>query len=146
ALQQAKKDSTDTVVRAEIEGRVGRTRLEVGARVTGPGDLLTTIDRLDPVYVTFRPSAQQLLDWRTDPASRALIRPGSSLEVQAVQPDGTVLPRSGRLDFVAPSLDDATGTQEFRAVFSNPDRTLVPGEFVRVKLVGFSRGQALAVP
>src|SRR5262245_27316726 len=61
AVDNAKKDLDDTDVRAQIEGRVGRTNLEVGARVTGSGDLLTTIDRLDPVYVTFRPSSQQLL-------------------------------------------------------------------------------------
>ena len=58
------------MVRAEIEGRVGRTNLEVGARVTGPADLLTTIDVLDPVYVSFRPSAQQLLAWKQDPDAR----------------------------------------------------------------------------
>ena len=146
AFDQAKKDLDDTDVKAEIEGRVGRTLMEVGARVTGPGDLLTTIDRLDPVYVTFQPSSQQLLQWRENPAWRSLIEPGSRLAVQVVLPDGTVLPRTGRLDFVAPSLDAATGTQEFRAVFQNPDRLLLPGQFVRVRLVGFARDSALAVP
>ena len=146
ALDQAKKDLDDTVVRAEIEGRVGRTQLEVGARVTGPADLLTTIDRVDPVYVTFRPSSQQLLVWQAEPRSRALISRGSPLEIQVVLPNGTLLPRSGRLDFVAPSLDSATGTQEFRAIFQNPDRLLLPGQFVRARLVGFVRDSALAIP
>ncbi len=111
------------------------------ARVTGPADLLTTIDRLDPVYVTFQPSSQQLLEWRENPRWRALIEPGSRLAVQVVLPDSTVLPRTGRLDFVAPALDSATGTEEFRAVFQNPDRLLVPGEFVRVRLVGLRARQ-----
>ena len=146
ALDQARKDFDDTDVKAEIEGRVGRTNLEVGARVTGPADLLTTIDRLDPVYVTFEPSSQQLLEWRENPRWRDLIEPGSRLTVQVVLPDGTVLPRTGRLDFVAPSLDAATGTQEFRATFQNPDRLLMPGQFVRVRLVGFARDSAIAVP
>ena len=146
AFDQAKKDLDDTDVRAEIEGRVGRTLMEVGARVTGSADLLTTIDRLDPVYVTFQPSSQQLLEWRENPAWRSLIEPGSRLVVQVVLPDGTVLPRTGRLDFIAPSLDAATGTQEFRAVFQNPDRLLLSGQFVRVRLVGFVREGALAVP
>jgi membrane fusion protein (multidrug efflux system) len=146
AVDQARKDLEDTDVKAEIEGRVGRTHMEVGGRVTGSADLLTTIDRLDPVYVTFQPSSQQLLQWRQNPGWRSLIEPGSRLEVQVVLPDGTVLPRTGRLDFVAPSLDEATGTQEFRAVFQNPDRLLLPGQFVRVRLVGFAREGALAVP
>ncbi|HTT69396.1 MAG TPA: efflux RND transporter periplasmic adaptor subunit [Gemmatimonadales bacterium] len=146
AFDQAKKDLDDTDVRAEIEGRVGRTLMEVGARVTGPADLLTTIDRLDPVYVTFEPSSQQLLEWRENARWRDLILPGSRLTVQVVLPDGTVLPRTGRLDFVAPSLDAATGTQEFRATFQNADRLLMPGQFVRVRLVGFARDSAIAVP
>src|SRR5262249_38911389 len=48
--------------------------------------------------------------------------------------------------FMAPSLDFATGTQEFRAVFTNADRLLVPGSFVRARLVGFAQTGALAVP
>jgi membrane fusion protein (multidrug efflux system) len=146
ALIQAKKDLDDTEVRAETEGRVGRTLLEVGARVTGPGDLLTTIDRLDPVYVTFRPSSEQLLTWQQDPGARELIRPGSALTVRAILPNGTTLPRTGKLDFVAPALDAATGTQEFRAVFANPDHLLMPGQFVRAVLEGFALDSALAVP
>jgi membrane fusion protein (multidrug efflux system) len=146
ALAEAKKDLTDTYVRAEIQGKVGRALMEVGDRVTGPSDLLTTIDPLDPAYVSFQPSVQQLLQWKQNPASGKLIQPGSQLEVQVVMPDGTLLPRTGRLDFVAPALDQTTGTQEFRARFHNPDGLLVPGQFVRVRLLGFTRDSALAVP
>ncbi len=145
-LAEAKKNLDDAVVRAEIGGRVGRTNLEVGGRVTGPSDLLTTIDVLDPVYVSFRPSAQQLLAWHQDPDARKLIQPGSPLSVEVGLPDGSKLPRTGRLDFVAPSLDAVTGTQEFRALFHNPDRLLVPGQFVQVRLIGFTRDSALAIP
>jgi len=145
-LAEAKKNLDDAVVRAEIGGRVGRTNIEVGGRVTGSDDLLTTIDVLDPVYVSFRPSAQQLLEWHQDPDSRKLILPGSPLSVEVTLPDGTKLPRTGKLDFVAPSLDAVTGTQEFRAVFQNPERLLLPGQFVKVELNGFTRDSALAVP
>jgi membrane fusion protein (multidrug efflux system) len=145
-LAEARKNLSDAVVRAGIKGRVGRTNLEVGARVTGPSDLLTTIDVLDPVYVSFRPSAQQLLQWKQDPEARKLIQPGSPLAVQVTLPDGSVFPTPGKLDFVAPSLDAGTGTQEFRALFRNPDYLLVPGQFVRVRLTGFNRDSALAVP
>jgi membrane fusion protein (multidrug efflux system) len=146
AVDVAKKDLDDTVIRAEINGQVGRARLELGARVSGPGDLLTTIDELDPVYVTFHPSSQQLASWEQDPRAGALIRAGSNLVVRVVLPDGSVLPRVGTLNFVAPSLDSASGTEEFRAKFSNGDRRLPPGQFVRVRLEGFSRSSALAIP
>jgi membrane fusion protein (multidrug efflux system) len=146
ALESARKDLDDTDVKAGIDGRVGRTQLEVGARVTGPGDLLTTVDQLDPVYVSFQPSSQQLLEWRENPTWRALVEPGTKLTVRVVLPDGSLLPSVGRLDFVAPALNAATGTQEFRAVFRNAERLLMPGEFVRVRLVGFDRDSAFAVP
>ena len=147
ALDAAKKDLDDTVIHAEIDGQVGRTRLELGARVTGSSDLLTTIDELDPVYVTFHPSSQQLVAWQQDPQARALLQPGGSkLGVRVLLPNGALLPRVGRINFVAPTLDSASGTQEFRAEFGNADRRLLPGQFVRVRLDGFARANALAVP
>jgi membrane fusion protein (multidrug efflux system) len=156
AVDAAKKDLDDAVIRAEISGQVGRARLELGARVTGPADLLTTIDELDPVYVTFHPSSQQLLAWQRDPQARALLASGalntsdgggsSGIAVRVVLPDGSLLPRVGHINFVAPSLDSASGTQEFRAQFSNADHRLLPGQFVRVRLEGFQRSSAIAVP
>ncbi len=146
AMDQAKKDLDDSVVRAEASGRVGRAMFQVGGRVTGPADLLTTIDELDPAYVVFRPSSQQVLNWKADPRSAPLLEPGGNLQVRVVLANGTTLPRVGRLTFVAPSLDSATGTQEFRATFENHDRLLLPGQFVNVRLSGFSRANALAVP
>jgi len=146
AFDEARKDRDDAVVRAEIDGLIGRTQLEVGARVTGPEDLLTTIEQVRPVYVTFRPSAQDQQEWRSDERSRRLIQPGSDLEVKVVRPDGTEAPRGGRLDYVSPSVDPGTGTLELRASFDNRDRSLIAGQFVRVRLRGFERDSALAVP
>jgi len=147
AVDNAKKDLDDTVIRAGISGQVGRARLELGARVTGPADLLTTIDELDPVYVTFHPSSQQLLAWQQDPRARALLSPGGSgVAVRVLLPNGALLPRVGRINFVSPSLDSASGTQEFRAKFDNGDHRLVPGQFVHVRLEGFARANALAIP
>ncbi len=162
AVDAAKKDLDDTVIRAEMAGRIGRARLELGARVSGPSDLLTTIDDLDPVYVTFHPSSQQLLAWQSDPQSRALLAGDAgepqgvrqagrvattgSVAVRAVLPNGSLLPRVGHINFIAPSLDSASGTQEFRAQFTNADHRLMPGQFVRVRLEGFQRTEALAVP
>lgn len=157
AVDAAKKDLDDTVIRAEISGQVGRARLELGARVVGPADLLTTIDELDPIYVTFHPSSQQLLAWQRDPQSRALLATGAmnvssgtasanGIGVRVVLPDGSLLPRVGHINFMSPSLDSASGTQEFRAEFTNGDRRLLSGQFVRVRLEGFARSSALAVP
>lgn len=143
---QAKKNLDDTTVRAEILGRVGKANLELGGRVSGSADLLTTIDQLDPVYVSFRPSSQQLLAWRSSPRTSTLLRPGSALGIEVVLPDGQVIPQKGVLDYIDPVLEAGTGTQEFRARFTNQDRRLVPGQFTRVRISGIVRPQAIAIP
>jgi membrane fusion protein (multidrug efflux system) len=145
-VDHARKNLDDTVVRAEIAGRVGRAVLDVGTRVTGPGDVLTTIDVLDPIYVSFRPSAQQQLRWRRDPRSSRALAPGGPASVQALFPDGTPFPVAGQIGFVDPVVDPQTGTQQFRAQFTNHDRLLLPGQFVRVRVLGLVRDSAIVVP
>lgn len=145
-VDRAKKSLDDTNVRAELSGRVGRALLEVGARIRGSEDVLTTIDVLDPVYVSFRPSGQQVMAWRQDPRRSRLIQPGGGVKVAVVLPDGSTAPIVGRIGFVDPVLDPATGTQTFRAEFANPQRVLLPGQFVRVRLLGLTRDSAIVVP
>src|SRR6267143_1105613 len=145
AVDQTKKDYDDTFVRAEITGRVGRARLELGARVTGPGDLLTTVEQVDPIYVNFSPSDQDILRWRRDAATGQLLMP-HALSVQVVLADGTVLTDAGKLNFVDLALQPETGTQQLRAVLPNPKHVLLPGQFVRVRLLGLKIPNAIMVP
>ena len=146
SVDQAQKELDYTVVRAEISGRAGRALLDLGTRVTALSDVLTTIDQLDPVYVSFRPSAQQQLAWKRDPHTARALEAGGSVRVQAMLADGTALPRTGRISFVDPVVDLATGTQQFRAEFDNSDRLLVPGHFIRVRLQGLTLDSAILVP
>lgn len=146
AVDRARKDFEDTEVKAEIAGRVGKANLELGARVRGPDDILTTIDVLSPVYVTFSPTGQQLLDWRRDPRASRLLAPGGAAKVEAVLSDGSTLPVQGRIDFVDPVLNPNTGAQTYRATFPNADRFLLPGQFVRIRLLGLQRDRAILVP
>ncbi|MHB1327166.1 MAG: efflux RND transporter periplasmic adaptor subunit [Gemmatimonadales bacterium] len=146
AVDRAKKDLDEATVRAPIAGRVGRAHLQIGARVTGPGDLLTTIDVIDPVYVSFRPNTAQTLGWRRDTTAAKALVPGGTARIELTLPDGSAFPRQGRIDFVDPVVDPATGTQQYRATFTNPERLLVPGQFVRASLIGLQRSSALAVP
>ncbi len=146
ALDRSRKAMNDATVRAEIAGRVGQAMLEVGARVRGPEDVLTTIDVLDPVYVNFRPSSQQFLAWRQNPESNRKLQPGGPLSIEATLSNGQPVPTVGKLGYIDPVLDPATGTQELRAVFPNPQHLLLPGQFVRVKLLGFTRDSAVLIP
>jgi membrane fusion protein (multidrug efflux system) len=141
-----RKQLSETVVRAEGAGRVGRATLDVGARVTALGDVLTTIDVVDPVYVSFRPSAEQLLQWKRDPSLARATMSGGTARVQVVLADGKPLPMTSQVEFVDPVVDAQTGTQQFRALFHTPNRLLVPGQFVRVRLLGLIRPDAILIP
>jgi membrane fusion protein (multidrug efflux system) len=141
-----RKTLSETVVRAEASGRIGRAVLDVGARVAAFGDVLTTIDVVDPVYVAFRPAAAQLQTWKRDPGLARATAPGGTARVQIVLQDGTPLGTTSRIGFVDPVVDSLTGTQEFRATFATPDRLLAPGQFVRVRLLGVMRPDAIVIP
>ncbi len=143
---RAKKDFDDTFIRAEIPGRAGRAALPLGARVTGPADILTDLQQIDPIYVYFSPSDLELLRLRRERAEGKLVFPTGKLQVEVRLSDGTPLPSRGKLDFADLSLDSRTGTQQYRAEFRNPDRILLPGQFVRVRILGVTRRGALLVP
>lgn len=146
SVDAAQKNLSETTVRAQISGRIERTLLDAGARVTGPADLLTTIDVLDPIYVTIRPSADQQAAWRSDPEYARAIAPGGSVRVEATLPDGTAFPTLGRIGYIDPVVDPQTGTQEYRAQFANPDRIMLPGQFVHVSVHGLRRKAAIVIP
>src|SRR6266480_2275649 len=146
AADQTRKDYEDTFVRAEISGRAGRAQLELGARVTGSADRLTTVEQVDPIYVNFSPSDEDLLRWRRDIATRRLLVPSRVLAVQVTLADGSIFPGTGQLNFVDLALQPATGTLSLRAEFRNPQHVLLPGQFVRVRLLGLKRPDAILVP
>jgi membrane fusion protein, multidrug efflux system len=143
---RAEKDFNDTNIRAEIPGRVGRAVLPLGARVTGPADILTDLQQIDPIWVYFSPSDLELLRFRREQAEGKLVFPKGKVQVEVRLSDGTALPSKGQLDFADLSLDTRTGTQQYRAEFRNPGHILLPGQFVRVRILGVTRTGAIVVP
>jgi membrane fusion protein (multidrug efflux system) len=146
AVAAAKKSYEDTFVRAEISGRAGRALMVLGALVSGPTDLLTTVEQVDPIYVFFSPSDQEVLRWRRDIAAKRLIVPPGVLDVQATLADGSVFASTGKLNFIDLALQPSTGALQLRAEFPNPQHTLLPGQFMRVHLLGLQRSEAILVP
>lgn len=145
-IEQAKKNLSDTQVRAQIGGRVGLAQLELGARVTGPSDLLTTVDQVDPIYVSFSPPQEDVLEWRRDIAQKHLSFPNGKLKVRAILADGSVFEQPGTLNFADIQVATQTGTQQLRATFPNRDHVLLPGQFVRAELLDLKREGAIVVP
>lgn len=146
AVDQARKSYNDCFVRAEVAGRVGRANLVLGSRVTGSSDSLTTLDQIDPLYVQFNPSYQDILAWRRDIASKQLTFPTGKLRVRAYLEDGSVVEQAGTLSFADISIEAQTGTQTLRATFPNAGHIMVPGQFVRVELLDLKRDGAILVP
>jgi len=145
AVDEAKKNYDDTFVRAQIGGRAGRALLVLGARVTGPSDLLTTVEQVDPIYVSFNPSDRDVLAWRRNEATRKMIANGK-LKVAITLPDKSTFPHLGVVSFVDQSLQYNTGTLLLRATVPNPEHILLPGQFVRVKPLGITLDSAMLVP
>ena len=132
-----------TTVRAPISGRAGRAQVTEGALVSAAaGTLLTTIEQINPIYVNFSQSSSDLLALRRDLTAGRLNAP--SLERIAVQlqlEDGSSYGIAGHIDFLDLSIDEATGTAALRAEFPNPGKLLLPGQFVRARvLAGVKEG------
>ncbi len=138
-----------TRVVAPFDGIVARHLVSVGELVGTTGQTkLATIVQLDPIYVTFNLSEQDVLSIRAGLKERGAMLEQLSripLEIGLMNEEG--FPHKGRLDYVAPEVDASTGTILMRGVFANPRLDLLPGLFVRVRLpLGPGDKQALLVP
>jgi membrane fusion protein (multidrug efflux system) len=147
ALRNAQIDLSRTTIRAPISGRIGRSVVTTGALVTsGQTTALTTIQRLDPVYVDVAQSSSDLLKLRRQIADGQLSRGGQAARVRLRLEDGSLYPIEGTLQFADVSVDPMTGTQTIRALFPNPRALLLPGMYVRAELVEGTQAQAITVP
>jgi membrane fusion protein, multidrug efflux system len=147
-LESAQLSLSYTTVTAPIDGRAGRAQVTEGALVSATNaTLLTTIEQLDPVYVNFSQSSASLLQIRRDIEQGTLIAPQlGRVGVTLVLEDGSVYPHAGHLDFLDLAIDEATGTAAIRAEVPNPQRTLLPGQFVRARIEVGVRANTFLVP
>lgn len=150
AVKAAKLNVEFTRVTAPLTGRISRRLVTEGNLINGgtaQATLLTTIVSMDPIYVYFEADERSYLKYvrlsqnGKGPSSREARNP-----VYLALADEKGFPRRGYIDFVNNRLDSKTGTMTGRAVFSNPDLTLTPGLFARVRLQGSNRYEAVLVP
>jgi membrane fusion protein, multidrug efflux system len=132
-VAEARLNLDYTTVVAPIAGPTGMESLSEGSLIER-GTLLTTIVQHDPVQVRFSLPERDAAVRRV--AHRAVAGPdaGSRHTVYLLFPDGTKYARTGYVDFTDSSLDPRTGSVQTRALFDNPERDLIPGQFVRVRL------------
>jgi membrane fusion protein (multidrug efflux system) len=135
-LDQARINLGYTEIRAPIAGRISRANFSVGNFV-GPGSgVLARIVSQDPIYVTFPVSQRELLAHRDEVGTPV---------VKVTLPDGTHYEYPGKLNFLDIRVDPGTDTLTVRAEMPNPDRTLIDGQFVGVRVERGTPKQMLAV-
>jgi membrane fusion protein (multidrug efflux system) len=145
SLRTAQINQRFTRVPAPISGRIGLSNVTEGALVTAnQTDALTTITRLDPVFVDIQESAADLLALR-----RALTQGGvvpTSAQVRVKLPDGSYYGATGTVEFSEVLVDQNTGTVTLRARFPNPQSLLLPGMFVTAEFAQAIDTSAFLVP
>ena len=139
-----------TEVRAPFDGIVGKHLIDPGNLVGGGGQqaALAEITQLDPIYVVANLSEQQVLQIRQNlDQHRLTFADLRKVPVDVALSDQTGFPLQGTIEYVAPAIDPATGTLLVRGILANPDRTLLPGFFVKMRLpVAKVDRNALLVP
>ena len=147
ALRTATIDLGRTTVKAPISGRIGRSAVTTGGLVTASQTTaLSTIQRLDPIYVDITQSSVDQLRLRKQLLEGNLSRGANAARIRLKLEDGTLYPVEGVVKFADVTVDPATGSQTIRAQFSNPNRLLLPGMYVTAQFVEGTQANALLVP
>jgi membrane fusion protein (multidrug efflux system) len=149
AINQAQLDVDYTQVRAPISGRIDVAKYDVGNLVGPESGILATINRMDPIQVVFSIAETWYLE---------LVQAGKTAEQSGQEtdefshvplirlPNGSMYEHKGDFDFVDNKVDEKTGTVLVRAVFPNPDRLLLPGQFVTIVIERKEPIDAVTIP
>ncbi|UCC83507.1 MAG: efflux RND transporter periplasmic adaptor subunit [Gemmatimonadota bacterium] len=146
-LDNARINLGYTRVTTPIAGQVSRNRVDLGNLVgAGEPTLLTTVTRIDPIYVYFDVPEQAVLQLAAaqDPTVTEERR-AEAVRVLVATAIDTDYPHEGVIDFIDNTVNPATGTIELRAVVENPESALFPGLFVRIRVLGRTSNDALLV-
>ena len=148
---QARQIELDyTTVKAPISGITRRETVSEGSLIVA-GDpnasLLTQITQLDPIYVNFASADAEVEHLRTELTNGTLVLPeDGKLQIEVVMADGSVYAEAGELNFTDSLVDPVTGTVSARGVIPNAEGKIMPGQFVRVRVKGLKRPDAITVP
>src|SRR3954466_5939089 len=137
-----------TNVTAPFDGVVTAHQASVGELVgVASPTQLATIVALDPIYVNFNVNEQDVLRVREEARRRGMtVNDIKQLPIEVGLQTETGYPHKGKLDYVSPTINQSTGTLAVRGVLQNPDRVLLPGYFVRIRVPFEEQKNALLVP
>jgi membrane fusion protein (multidrug efflux system) len=136
-----------TKVTASIAGRIGKSSITPGALVTASqANAMTTVQQLDPVYVDLDQSTSEMDRLRSQIVSGKLKRPDGGVQIELVMENGRTYDQKGKFGFTDSSVNENTGSVSTRAIFANPKRELIPGMYVRAKVVAGVDPHAILIP
>jgi membrane fusion protein (multidrug efflux system) len=142
ALRQAQLNLSWSTVTAPVSGISGRADKSVGNLiVAGADSLLTRIYQNNPMWVRFSLSENDIARL---PGGK--LTPSTITGIELILPDGSTYPHPGKLNFLASSIDTLLGTRQLRAEFPNAEDLLLPGQFVRVRLLAGAHQGVYLVP
>jgi len=146
-LIKAQFDMDNTLITAPIDGMIERSRYYEGRLVSAQTDLLTVVHRVDPMYVVVSVPETFFLKRTHDIEAKKINHPGAyELRGALTFMDGSAYPYEGVLDLMEPGMRTETGSRIERITFPNPQRSLLPGQFVKVKLKGDAKPNAVLIP
>lgn len=146
-LTTAQENLRYTEVKSPIPGRVSLSEVTPGALVTAnQAARLTVVQQLDPIYMDVQQSYEALAKLKSQLATGYLKKgTNGEADVAITLADGQVYPYKGKLMFKDALVDETTGSVRLRAVFPNPDGTLLPGMFARAKAVDGVREKVIRI-
>lgn len=146
-LKNAEINLGYTTITSPITGKIGRSLVTPGALLSGyQANNMAVVQTLDPIYVDVNESSRDLLKMKKEIAEGRIKVNEGAIPVTLTLEDGSVYPLEGKLELSEVSVDESTGTITLRAVFPNPDQTLLPGMYVRTQLPQGLRENAIFVP
>jgi len=150
-IENAKLDLSFTRIAAPFDGRIQQTRINVGNLVEKQRDVLTTLVKMDPVYVVFNISRKHVYE------IQMLKRQGKLFAIQDMRieillPDGSTYSRQGNVNFISFQINPTTDSMLVRGIIANnkaravSDYDLIPGQYAPVRLTVGEQPNALLIP
>lgn len=144
-LRSAELNLEYATIRAPVSGRIGDSLVQVGGLVTKSSPQpLTTIVPLDPIWVRFKVSESEYLNFQHRlEKDKDRVRQSP---LQLVLADNAIHPYGGHFENAVNQVDPKTGTLELQATFPNPRRTILPGQFGRIRVTSGEQKNAILIP
>ncbi len=146
-VESAKLNLSYTTITSPVTGLSSSARQTDGTYINPQNSLLTTVSVLDPIWVNFSISENEMYKYREQTAKGLLRSPNyKDFEVEIILVDGSIYPYKGQMTFAEPSYNAQTGTFLVRATVNNPEGFLRPNQYVRARVKGSVRPNAILVP